>query len=81
MRSRSHTVQVQTVLSTFPDMPRERILYDLSKTKNVQSTVERILEVGTLPAVSPSLASPGVSLRLSRYPVGLITSPSCSILL
>ena len=72
-----NAAQVQTVSSAFPDIPRENILYDLSKTRNVQSTFERILEVGTLPAVSPS----PFARRLSRELVASLPWTSLTSLL
>lgn len=44
---------VDSVCSAFPDIPRENVMYDLSKTRNPQLTVEKILTAGVLPAVSP----------------------------
>lgn len=44
-------LQVSNVSSAFPDIPRENIMYDLSKTKSAQVTVEKLLTTGFLPPV------------------------------
>ncbi|CDZ98069.1 CUE1, KIS4 [Phaffia rhodozyma] len=46
---------VDTVSSAFPDIPRENIMYDLSKTRNPQITVEKILTTGILPPPPPGM--------------------------
>lgn len=42
---------MSNVSSAFPDIPRENIMYDLSKTKSAQVTVEKLLTTGFLPPV------------------------------
>lgn len=46
------SLQVMAVTSVFPNIPLDAVVYSLSRTRSQQTTLEIILERGSLPSVS-----------------------------